>query len=49
MSPSSRHEQPHFRLSLIVVTLAEEFGVEIVNSGATTFRNEAAGTRTRSR
>lgn len=42
MSPKSRHEQPHFRLSLIVVTLAEELGLEIVNVGATTFRNEAA-------
>jgi Uma2 family endonuclease len=40
MSPKIQHEQPHFRLGLVVMTLAEEFGIEIVNAGATTLRRE---------
>ena len=41
MSPKIQHEQPHFRLGIIVVTLAEELGLELRNSGATTLRREA--------
>ena len=41
MSPKIQHEQPHFRLGIVVVTLAEESGLELRNAGATTFRREA--------
>lgn len=41
MSPKIQHEQPHFRLGLVVMTLAEELGVELRNAGATTLRREA--------
>ena len=41
MSPKIQHEQPHFRLGIMVVTLAEELGLELRNSGATTLRREA--------
>jgi Uma2 family endonuclease len=40
MSPSFRHERPHYRLSLIVLALAEERDVEVVAAGATTLRSE---------
>ena len=40
MSPKSRHEQPHFRLSLVVMALAEHMDFKVINAGATTFRNE---------
>ncbi len=42
MSPKSRHEQPHFRLGLIVMILAELLDFKLINAGATTLRNEAA-------
>jgi Uma2 family endonuclease len=41
MSPKIQHEQPHFRLGLVVLSLAEELGLELRNAGATTFRREA--------
>jgi Uma2 family endonuclease len=40
MSPKIQHEQPHFRLGLVVMTLAEELDVELRNAGATTLRRE---------
>jgi Uma2 family endonuclease len=42
MSPKGRHERPHFRLGLVVLALAEQRGIELKNTGATTLRNEAA-------
>lgn len=41
MSPKIQHEQPHFRLGLVVLTLAEELGLDLRNAGATTLRREA--------
>ena len=48
MSPLIKHEQPHFRLGVIVLTLAEALGVKLRNVGATTFRNEESRKRARS-
>ena len=42
VSPSFRHEKPSLRLNLIVVTLAEELGLELVSARSTTFRQEQA-------
>src|SRR5262245_15529 len=42
MSPKIQHEQPHFRLGLIVVIVAAELGLQLRNAGATTFRREQA-------
>jgi Uma2 family endonuclease len=42
MSPKIQHEQPHFRLGLIVVVLAEQLGLQLRNAGATTLRREKA-------
>jgi len=38
MSPQYRHEKPNFRLSMLVIALAEELGIEFVNIGSTTLR-----------
>jgi Uma2 family endonuclease len=40
MSPLVKHEQPHFRLGVLVLTLAEALGLELRIVGATTLRNE---------
>jgi Uma2 family endonuclease len=40
MSPKIRHEQPHFRLGMVVMVLAEELNIELRNAGATTLRLE---------
>src|SRR4051812_31112147 len=42
MSPSFRHEKPNLRLGLIVVTLVEELGLQLVSARSTTFRQEQA-------
>ena len=42
MSPKYQHEKPHLRLSLIVMALVEELGLEMVAARSTTFRNEQA-------
>jgi Uma2 family endonuclease len=42
MSPSFRHERPHYRLSRIVLALAEERDIEIVSAGSTTLKSELA-------
>jgi Uma2 family endonuclease len=42
MSPSYRHEKPNLRLGLIVVTLVEELGLQLVSARSTTFRREQA-------
>ncbi|HKA06002.1 MAG TPA: Uma2 family endonuclease [Gemmataceae bacterium] len=40
MSPKIQHEQPHFRLGLVVMILAEELDMELRNAGAMTLRRE---------
>jgi Uma2 family endonuclease len=40
-SPKIRHEQPHFRLGIVVLMLAKQLGIEIRNAGALTLRSEA--------
>lgn len=42
MSPSFRHERPALRLCLIVVVLAEELGLPLINARSTTLRRESA-------
>jgi Uma2 family endonuclease len=42
VSPSYRHEKPSLRLELIVITLVEELGIEVVCARSTTFRREQA-------
>jgi len=40
MSPKIQHEQPHFRLGMVVMVLAEELEMELRNAGAMTLRRE---------
>lgn len=40
VSPQYRHEKPNFRLSILVIALAEGLGIEFVNIGSTTLRRE---------
>jgi Uma2 family endonuclease len=40
MSPKIQHEQPHFRLGMVVMIIAEEFDMELRNAGAMTLRRE---------
>ncbi|HJZ90736.1 MAG TPA: Uma2 family endonuclease [Gemmataceae bacterium] len=40
VSPRFRHERLSFWLRMIVLTLAEEFNLELISAGATTFRPE---------
>jgi Uma2 family endonuclease len=40
MAPKYRHERPNFRLTMLVISLAEELGIEFANIGSTTLRRE---------